>query len=319
MPDVFISHSKSDQSFVDNVLLPALHARGISTWYSKKDIYTAEEWDRMIVHGLEESQWFLVVLTENATKSEWLKAEVMWAMENRHGKIIPLLLRDCNVTAISLLLKKIQYVDFRSDKQAGLHTLLQIWSKTLAPAAGKPTQTRKNKRITIATIALTLVCLIELVIYYSRKYPSENSYDKGLTAYKKADFKTATDYFSAALASNPNDTNTLIYRAAAWKQLNSFANAKADLIKVIPLVRYQPTLYYQLGTVQYDLGAFPESVQAFTKAINLGYPDHEIYVDRGDALRRAGQTPDACQDYKTAANLGESDGLANYNQYCRLK
>ena len=48
MPDVFISHSKSDQSFVDNVLLPALHAQGISTWYSKKDIHTAEEWDRMI-------------------------------------------------------------------------------------------------------------------------------------------------------------------------------------------------------------------------------------------------------------------------------
>jgi tetratricopeptide (TPR) repeat protein len=319
MPDVFISHSKSDQRFIDNLLLPALHAHGISTWYSKKDIHTAEEWDRMIVHGLEESQWFLVVLTEHATKSEWLRAEVLWAMENRRGKIIPLLLRDCNVTAISLLLKKIQYVDFRSDKQAGLRTLLQIWNKTHAPAASKPTQTRKNKRITIATIALTLVCIIELVIYYSRKYPPENSYDKGLTAYKKADFKTATDYFTAALTSNPNDTNALIYRAAAWKQLNSFANAKTDLLKVIPLVRYRPTLYYQLGTVQYDLGAFPESVQAFTKAIDLGYPYHEIYVDRGDALRRAGHTPDACEDYKTAADLGESDGLANYNQYCRLK
>ena len=343
MPDVFISHSQHDHSFIDNVLLPALHAHGISAWYSKKDIRTAEEWQRMIVHGLEESQWFLVVLTEKATKSEWIQAEVQWAMKHRRGKIIPLLLQDCNVSHIHLLLDPIQFADFRLDKQAGLQTLLQIWNKTHVPIKPPrpaiPARFNLRSRLTIVTTAVALLFVTTFVVYYSNAHEKNSAsglvppdqkarpdtglnarfyYNMGLKCYNRSDFKMAADYFSTGLVFNPDDTNALIYRAAAWKQLNSYANARADLLKVIPLVRYQPLLYYQLGIVEYDLSDFPKSVQAFTKAIDLGYPDHEIYVDRGDALRRAGQTPDACKDYKAAADFGKNEGIDRYKEYCPL-
>src|SRR5690348_15642666 len=105
MPRVFLSHSAKDRGFVEGELLPMLRQRGIETWYAPTDIRTAEEWERMIVRGLELCDWFLVVLSENAAMSKWVKAEVHWAFEHRDGRIIPLFLRNCNPDAIHLRLR----------------------------------------------------------------------------------------------------------------------------------------------------------------------------------------------------------------------
>lgn len=133
MPRVFLSHSSLDRLFIDNVLLPILHQHGIETWYCKNDIHTAEEWEYRIRQGLKECDWFLVIISENAVTSRWLKAEVRWAFDNRATKIIPLFLRDCNFEDINLLLPTLQYVDFRGDPMPGLKRLLQIWGKDLIP------------------------------------------------------------------------------------------------------------------------------------------------------------------------------------------
>ena len=356
MRDVFISHSQYDQPFVDQVLLPVFRSQGITVWYSKDDIKTSEEWERMIVQGLEDSEWFLVVLTEKAVTSTWLRAEVQWAMEHRRGKIVPVLLRDCTVTDIHLLLNTIQYTDFRWDHQAGLRSLMRTWDKdvptlpaaVVAKSPASPKRTRSWPMIVLT--AVVLCSLTVIVVYYTRNKKAAGPlaasgdssslagrtaqtvqkhdpdtvhsagfyYHIGMSYYDRADFRTAVDYFSTALEYDPKDTGTLIRRAECWMQLNNYARARVDFRKVIPLVRDRMQLYYELGITEYDLAEFQESIVAFTKAIEAGYPDHQIYVDRGDALRRAGQTPDACKDYKIAQYYGKKDGLENFQEYCRF-
>ena len=259
MRDVFISHTQRDQSFIDQVLLPAFQSQGITFWYSKEDIKTSEEWERRIVDGLEDCAWFLVVLTEKAAASRWLKAEVQWAMDNRQGKIVPVLLRSCKISDIYLPLIRIQYTDFRRDQQAGLRSLLEIWGKTSQPAPVVPKHPRPWRMIFITAIVL---CSLTVIAIYTRN--------------KKA----------------PADVPAASTDSAGF--------------------------YYRLGIAEYNQGEFQQSVAAFTKAIAAGYPDNEIYVDRGDALRRAGQTPDACEDYKIARDSGKADGLDRYQEYCPL-
>jgi hypothetical protein len=141
MPRVFLSHSTLDRWFVEGELLPTLHAHGVKVWYAPSDIHKSEEWERMIVQGLRSCDWFLVVLSENAVNSKWVRAEVHWAFDNRGGRIVPLFLRDCDTDDIHLQLRTVQFVDFRTDQRKGRDDLLaiwpaadQVWPKSCQPA-----------------------------------------------------------------------------------------------------------------------------------------------------------------------------------------
>ena len=95
MPKVFISHSTRDRDFVEREIIALLSAHAIETWYCKDDIRTADEWERTIFKGLEACEWFLLCMSEHAAASEWVKDEVHWAIDERPGKIVPVLIGSC--------------------------------------------------------------------------------------------------------------------------------------------------------------------------------------------------------------------------------
>jgi hypothetical protein len=127
MPQVFISHSSRDRSFVEGEILPLLKRRGIATWYSEADIRTAEQWEKSIRQGLEGSDWFLVVMSSHSADSRWVKREVGWAMEERADRIIPVLIEECDMNRWHLGFRQVQYVDFRQDREAARQRLLAVW------------------------------------------------------------------------------------------------------------------------------------------------------------------------------------------------
>ena len=132
MREVFISHSSKDISFVEGVLIPYLREHGVDTWFSPQDVRTADEWHRKIVHALRRCDWFMVVLSPASTASEWVQAEVHWAMEHRRGQFVPVLLADCDTDELHLKLRRIQFVDFRSDYDAGRASLRSFLGKQVA-------------------------------------------------------------------------------------------------------------------------------------------------------------------------------------------
>jgi hypothetical protein len=126
---VFVSHSTFDREVIEGEIIPLLNANGIDTWYSKDDIQTAARWERAILQGLKSCDWFMVVMSRRAAESEWVCDEVSWAMENRPGKIIPILLEDCDVRDFHIRLARIQYVDYRGDRRAARRRLLTVWER----------------------------------------------------------------------------------------------------------------------------------------------------------------------------------------------
>ncbi len=116
MPKVFISHSSKDRSLVEQELLPLFRDDDIEPWYSRDDIKTAEEWEDAIKVALDSCDWFLVVVSPNSVASRWVKTETRWAVANREGRTIPVLLRDSDMRALSLKLPEINYVDYRGDR-----------------------------------------------------------------------------------------------------------------------------------------------------------------------------------------------------------
>ncbi len=123
----FISHSSKDQIFIEEKLLPFLHEHGISTWCSTADIKTADEWERGIRSGLKSSEYFLVVLSPNAIESDWVRAEVLWAMKNRKGKVVPILFKSCEPEDLHLQLPMVQLVDLRDGNNTQWRKLSEVW------------------------------------------------------------------------------------------------------------------------------------------------------------------------------------------------
>lgn|GEM_PF-5746381 len=124
MSKVFVSHSVKDRDFVGKEIVSFLTSQGVDTWFAEDEIQTADRWERAILKGLMDCDWFLVVMSPRSAASEWVKDEVHWAMEERPGKIIPVLLQDCDCREFHIRMARIQHVDFRDNLKEGRRRLL---------------------------------------------------------------------------------------------------------------------------------------------------------------------------------------------------
>lgn len=111
MTTIFISHSSVDDSIADQ-LSEDLQTRGYATWVDHKDIPVGAQWVDVVEQALEQSDVLLLLLSEDAKQSHYVKTE--WqAFYSRRKRIIPVKVRQC---AKPLLLNMLQDIDF-TDKQ----------------------------------------------------------------------------------------------------------------------------------------------------------------------------------------------------------
>lgn len=137
MPTAFVSHSSEDAQFIERNILPTLKALGVEVWYSPISIHTAEEWERSIKRGLESSDWFVVTVSPHSAKSRWVRAETGWAFNNRDGRIVPILIGQCNPYDLHMLLAELQFADFRRDPRKGEQELRSLFDRHGADS-GRP-------------------------------------------------------------------------------------------------------------------------------------------------------------------------------------
>ncbi len=143
---VFLSHSSKDRKFV-LTLARTLKRHGIPYWYSATHIAIARQWHDEIGKALRRCDWFLVVLTQEAVKSDWVKRELLFALSDTryNQKIVPLLLKNCKYSDLSWTLPSFQIVDLRKDIEAGLRKLFGLWGIALK-AAPKNLERKKRKK-----------------------------------------------------------------------------------------------------------------------------------------------------------------------------
>lgn len=87
MEKVFISYSTKDASIAD-MLCSKLTGAEIEYWFAPKDIPVGGVYSKHIVQGLQECSCVLLILSENARRSEHVENEVELAF-NYKKRIIP--------------------------------------------------------------------------------------------------------------------------------------------------------------------------------------------------------------------------------------
>lgn len=257
MPRVFISHSAKDRDQVQRHVISFLREHGIETWYSTDNIKKASDWERQIRAGLEQCDWFLVAVSPHAIDSLWVRTEVHWALEEMTGKVIPVLLEDCDPSKLHLMLRLIQYIDFREDANKAQQELLSTW--------GLDTATKVANQYKIAHGAVAekdwaaAIAHLEEVLRLDpahgdataeldRARQVVNRYQSGREAMAREDWATAIRHLDAVLRLDPthDDAKTELDRARRQDEiarqyaagLTHFAEGRSrEALKAFRLVR----------------------------------------------------------------------------------
>jgi hypothetical protein len=126
----FFSYSRDDREFAFR-LAEDLKATGARVWLDQRNITPGERWDRAIEDALLNCTCLIVILSPSSVRSVNVLDEVSFALE-KEKQIVPVLYRDC---AIPLRIRRVQYLDFRTDYAHALTGLVAAVGQSLEPRA----------------------------------------------------------------------------------------------------------------------------------------------------------------------------------------
>jgi hypothetical protein len=126
--ELFLSHSDHDRRFAA-ALVRVLQHYDIQVWYSRRNIVGAQQWHDQIGTALRRCDWFAIILSPNSVQSEWVKHELLFALNHTvyRGRIIPILYRPCDYESLSWTLSGFQMIDFTQRHTTGYRDLLRVW------------------------------------------------------------------------------------------------------------------------------------------------------------------------------------------------
>jgi formylglycine-generating enzyme required for sulfatase activity len=120
---VFISHAHQDREIAQK-LTADLRSHGWKVWIVPESIQPGEKFAEAISRGLKESEIFVVLLSQNAVSSQWVRLESDAAIDrSTKGKLqfIPL---EFERVELPVLWNAYQRIDFVADYDVGLSALL---------------------------------------------------------------------------------------------------------------------------------------------------------------------------------------------------
>lgn len=132
--EIFLSHCSANKTIADKVAA-VLRSHELSVWYSSLHILGAQQWHDEIGAALRRCDWFVVLMSEEAVNSVWVKRELLYALQQRRyvNRITPVLVSPCDYEQLSWTLSALQIVSFVGDNEAGLRELLRVWSIQYRP------------------------------------------------------------------------------------------------------------------------------------------------------------------------------------------
>jgi hypothetical protein len=132
-PKAFFSYSREDTTFVLQ-LAKDLRAAGANVWLDQLDIRVGDRWDASVEDALHKCPRVILVVSPGSVASNNVMDEVSFAIDE-HKTVIPVLIKDCKVP---FRLRRLQYLDARSDYQGAVRGLLRLLGVESGHATSQP-------------------------------------------------------------------------------------------------------------------------------------------------------------------------------------
>ncbi|HCI78969.1 MAG TPA: hypothetical protein DHW02_04695 [Ktedonobacter sp.] len=117
--------------FVENIARE-LQQRQVQLWYDGWQMKPGDVLRNRILDGIENANYFLIIISENSLNSSWVQYELNAAMieeiEKRHVKVIPSIIGNVEHEQLPLDLRAKYYLNFRSHEQfqESIHVLVDF-------------------------------------------------------------------------------------------------------------------------------------------------------------------------------------------------
>jgi DNA-binding NarL/FixJ family response regulator len=114
--DVFVSHSTKDMQIARGInKLINIHNYKINTWLADLDLVPGDPWEKEVKNALKSTKCFIVILTENAIKSQFVMDELDFSLKRKQKEkdsylFIPILY-ELDYPRIPKRIKSLNYVD----------------------------------------------------------------------------------------------------------------------------------------------------------------------------------------------------------------
>ena len=128
---VFISHSSHDEALTA-IIVSYLEQSGFEVWYDKREIMPGDNWADKIAQGLRESDAMVVLLTEDALRSESIRRDIDYALSQKpfRRRVVPVFVGDSKNRRdeVPWILDRLQSVNLQENgtNDEGLQRLTQV-------------------------------------------------------------------------------------------------------------------------------------------------------------------------------------------------
>jgi len=147
-------------------------------------------------------------------------------------------------------------------------------------------------------------------------------FDKGLYEYELHDYKNANADFTNSLDINPKYGKVYYYRAVSYKDCKEYQLAINDCNKALELYSESkeslPTIYNMKGIAEDFLGDYKNSIEDFSKAIELHPKFGRAYINRGDVYKEIKEMGSAISDYNHSIPLFDKDKITLASIYQKI-
>lgn len=310
-PKTFFSYARADSAFVLR-LVKDLRAAGADVWLDQLDIDPGEHWDSAVENALRVCPRHVTVLSPEAVSSQNVMDEVSYALEE-HKQVIPLLYRDC---IVPFRLRRVQWVDFRTDYASGFRDLARALGIKGAPAvpAAPIVEPIEQTQATTDKVSQTVEAAAQptLMPEQPRREGTTGEAERleegrreevGVAVLPPRIWPEPKKLWIAGVV-------VVVLVLVIWMMSGGKGEHDSGASQgITPTATPTPDAdgdaksFYWRGADLYDRHQYDQAIDAFNNAIQLK-PDYaEAFFRRGDAYDEKGQYDEAITDYDQALRL----------------
>ena len=172
MKDVFISHASNDRVTADRIR-ELLEARGLACWIAPRDIQPGKDYAEEIIRGIENASAVVLILSENANMSTFVKKEIERAVSKAKA-VFPVRIREVFPSpGLELFISSSHWVDaWQSPMDAKIDQLANSIRPLVGQAVIPPSV--KSKRFNLklyGTVTGVVAVFIAVVALYLKQAP----------------------------------------------------------------------------------------------------------------------------------------------------
>lgn len=130
-------------------------------------------------------------------------------------------------------------------------------------------------------------------------------------------FEEGIPLFEKMIELDPSDPNGYFFRGVCMLEIERYKEAIPDFEQSLKLDPKDDHIITSIGDAYQGLLEFGRAIEFYDKAVALNHQNSNAFVNRGNCKLELGLNVEACKDYHSALELGDTRVQESIDEYCK--